>query len=82
LQFRDRQYLSAFLSGGDGAGVFDYRTRVLDPRARVSYQQYVARSGTTTSGKLVAESLTVLKANGYRRTAAVNVFLRSRVFLQ
>jgi hypothetical protein len=81
IEQRYRRYLSAYLSGWDNTSVFNDRTRVLDARARVSYQQYVARYPSTTSGRLVAEYLALLRANGYRRTAAVTEFLSKRVFL-
>jgi hypothetical protein len=72
------RHLGFYMLGGPNTPAFEWRTKVLDPRVRSSYQRYVTTYGSTTTGRLIAEYLAVLEKNGWVNGPAVLDFLRTR----
>ena len=68
-------YLSTYLTGMDNSRVFSDRG-TLEPEVRTSYEHLVSRYPQTRTAQIVAECLTLLKQNGYRRSAAIDSLLR------
>jgi hypothetical protein len=71
-------YLRAFLTGWENTSVFEYRTKVLRPEIRRSFERFAKAHQTTASGQIVRAYLDFLATTGYRRTPQVNEFLRTR----
>lgn len=67
-------YLSRYLRGSENTKAFDYRSRRMPPEVRRSYQRYVTEYGSSASGSIIRRYLAVLRANGWRDTAAVRRF--------
>jgi hypothetical protein len=78
IEYRRGWYLRAYLTGWDNTNVFDWRTRVLKPDVRRSFERFVRVHASTRSAAVVREYLDLLARTGYRRTAAVDDFLRNR----
>ena len=74
-QFWYNTYLSTYLTGMDNSRVFS-DSGTLEPEVRTSYEHLVGRYPQTRTAQLVAQCLTLLKQNGYRRSAAIDSLLR------
>ena len=70
-------YLSTYLTGMDNSRVFS-DSGTLEPEVRTSYEHVVAQYPQTRTAQLVAQCLTLLKQNGYRRSAAIDSLLLQR----
>jgi hypothetical protein len=72
-----RRYLAVYVAGLPNTPAFDWRSGVLAPELRRSYEQYVSEHGGTASGNVVAEYLTLLEASGYRRQPPVDAYIQA-----
>lgn len=78
ITYTYNQLLAAYLGGLPNTGAFDWRTRILGTDFRRSHEEFLRLHGSTAAGKVVAEYVGLLKRSGFRRTAAVDAFLRAR----
>ena len=70
-------YLSTYLTGMDNSRVFS-DSGTLEPEVRTSYEHLAAQYPQTRTAQLVAQCLSLLKQNGYHRSAAIDSLLRQR----
>jgi hypothetical protein len=73
-QERGRILWGLYIHGADNTRAFDRGTGMLNVDLRRSYNAFIAKYGSTEYGSKLARYLEVLKANGYRRTPAVQAF--------
>jgi hypothetical protein len=71
-----RQYLGLLLTGSENTPAFSWKTKEMKPEVRASLARYAAKYQQLPSGRTMADYLALLKASGYRRTAAVTRFIR------
>jgi hypothetical protein len=74
-----RRYLLIYLTGSDNTPAFEFRTRVLRPEVRMSFERFLQVHAHTSSAQIIRAYLDLLAKAGYRRTADVESFLRSSI---
>lgn len=75
-----RSYLTAYLGGWDNTPGFALDPpHALLPALRSSYDRYVREHPHTRSGRIIAAYVPLLRANGWKRSPAVDAFIRSAV---
>ena len=70
-------YRGLYLRGTDNTPAFGRRTGTLDPVVRASFEDFIVRHGHLPVAAEVREYVSLLRAEGWRRTAAVTAYLRS-----
>lgn len=69
-------YLAIYVGGLPNSDPFDWRTGVLWPALRSSFETVASEHGDTSVGRVVAEYLALLQAADFTRTSETDAFVR------